>query len=80
MSSFNDYLYDTLSKISNEKKHCFILGDYNIDLLSSGSSDFLNTVSSCGFYYTITRPTRITDHSASLIDNILTNVALCNEV
>ncbi|KAJ8044616.1 RNA-directed DNA polymerase from mobile element jockey [Holothuria leucospilota] len=80
MSSFNDYLYDTLSKISNEKKHCFILGDYNIDLLSNGSSDFLNTVSSCGFYPTITRPTRITDHSASLIDNILTNVALCNEV
>ena len=76
---FNDCIHDSLCKISNEKNYCFILGDYNIDLLSNRSTDFLNTLTSCGFCPTISRPTRVTDHSSSLIDNILTNITSYNE-
>ena len=43
----------------------------NIDLLSDHSKSF--TVYSARLYSVILRPTRITFHSASLIDNILTN-------
>lgn len=66
--AFNDCIHDTLCKVSNDKNYCFILGDYNIDLLSDRSSDFLHTLISCGFCPAITRTTRVTDHS-SLIDN-----------
>lgn len=50
------------------------MGDFNVDLCKSESVDFLNNLSSCGFVPTINRPTRITNTSISLIDNVLTNV------
>jgi hypothetical protein len=53
------------------------MGDFNIDLLkieSHAISDkFLNVVSSNFFQPRILQPTRITDHSATLIDNIFFN-------
>ena len=55
-------------------KYCAILGDFNVDLLKIEkhqiTSDFLNTMSSFCFQLQILQPTRITDHSATLIDNI----------
>ena len=38
------------------------------------TDDFINTIFSLGLHPKITRPSRITAHSATLIDNILTNV------
>ena len=35
---------------------------------------FLNRLLACGFYPCIDKPTRVTETSATLIDNILTNV------
>ena len=53
------------------------MGDYNIDLLNIEShgptSDYNDTMYSNGFIPLITRPTRITNSSATLIDNIFTN-------
>jgi len=53
----------------------FICGDFNIDLLNphnhKRTEDFINTVFS--LYPQITRPSRITSHCATLIDNIFTN-------
>ena len=51
-------------------------GRFNIDLLNnnSGSESFLNLMFLHGMYPRIDRPTRITDSSATLIDNIFTNV------
>ena len=52
-------------------------GDFNIDLLKSESCDYTNRfleqlfTSSC--MPLILRPTRITEHTATLIDNIFTN-------
>ena len=72
-----DYLNSTAEKIHREKKNCAILGDFNIDLLKYDShqitDDFINTLGTLFFQPYILQPTRITDHSATLIDNIFFN-------
>jgi len=77
IKDFTSHLALTLDTISKEGKTCFLLGDFNIDLLKNErhtlTTDFLNMLFSCCMYPTITKPTRITDKSATLIDNILTN-------
>ena len=50
------------------------MGDFNIDILKESSSNFMNTIYSSGFYPPITKPTRVSTTSATLIDNIFTNV------
>ena len=52
------------------------MGDFNLDLLESNKpkiSEFINLIYSSNCFPCIDRPTRITDHSATLIDNIFTN-------
>ena len=52
-------------------------GDFNIDLLKYDTnikySEFLNTVTSFGFLPHILQPTRITEYSSTVIDNIYGN-------
>lgn len=50
----------------------YIMGDYNIDLLDDKHS-FINHIVSYIFIPTITKPTRVSNNSFSLIDNIITN-------
>jgi len=54
-----------------------ILGDFNLDLLKSDAhyptNEFVNCFISQSFEPTIIHPTRITEHSATLIDNIFVN-------
>ena len=73
---FNDYLSALLEKIG--QKHCYICGDFNINLLNHESHDntnkFIDSLLSNTLYPLTTHPTRITDKSATLIDNIFTNV------
>ena len=53
------------------------MGDFNLDLLQMEShketDNFLNTLGSSFFFPLILQPTRITDHSATLIDNVFFN-------
>ena len=53
------------------------MGDFNIDLLKSESCDYSNTFAEQLFTFSfsplITKPTRVTSHTAILIDNIFTN-------
>ena len=52
------------------------MGDFNIDLLKSEFCDFANKFTEqlfTSFYPLITKPTRLTSHTATLIDNIFTN-------
>ena len=53
------------------------MGDFNLDLLKFDShqdtNNFLNTLSSFVFQPQILQPTRITEHSATLIDIIFFN-------
>lgn len=75
-SSLNEFYLELnrlLWKISSNSKHLMIAGDFNIDLLrvddESGTGAFFNTTSAYNRLPTITRPTRITTHSSTLIDN-----------
>ena len=66
-------------KISKEKKIFILLGDFNIDLIKCSSddstSDFFNLISSFNILPFITLPTRITNRSQTLIDNIFSNTS-----
>ena len=54
------------------------MGDINIDLLqydsSTVSNDFINSMTVHSFLPYILQPSRVTDHSATLIDNVFSNV------
>ena len=53
------------------------MGDFNINLLNfedcQTTEEFINTIVSYDFLPHILQPTRITDHTATLIDNIFFN-------
>ena len=70
-------LFDLMGLVDKDTKHCVIMGDMNIDLLEFGfhnkTSDYLDNIFSHGFLPTITKPTRISHTSATLIDHIYTN-------
>ena len=71
------YLSNTIDKIIKENKYCIIMGDFNLDLLKYDShpptEEILNNLGSYFYNPHILRPTRITHHSATLIDNIFFN-------
>ena len=78
--NINDFLSSletSLSAISREKKQCFLIGDFNIDLLTSTPNQYVNNftdlLTSFACTPLILNPTRITQGSATLIDNIFTN-------
>ncbi|XP_065675763.1 uncharacterized protein LOC136091972 [Hydra vulgaris] len=72
------YLAILFEKLAVEKnKTIFIMGDFNIDLIKASSdnsiSEYLNTIASNNFLPFISLPTRITNQSSTLIDNIFSN-------
>ena len=79
-ANFNDKLNISLQKISLENKICQLMGDLNLDLLKQDrhhdTSAFIDIIYSNGFVPVITKPTRITEHSQTLIDHIYTNTDL----
>ena len=74
----DDYLNKILEDLSFENKHIVLLGDFNIDLLTcesnNSTNDFLDLITSNSLMPLILRPTRITTHSKTLIDNIFTSI------
>ena len=76
-NSFIEILNDKLLNIKQTNKYCIYAGDFNLDLLKYQShnptSDFINLNFAYSVTPIITKPTRITSHSATLIDNIFTN-------
>ena len=77
MDDFNQYMEKTLSKINKENKEVYISDVFNIDLLKYDTipkyQDFYTLMASNGILPHITLPTRITDTTMSIIDNIYTN-------
>ena len=77
LDSFMIHINTVIEKIHHENNYYVILRDFNLDLLKfethSGTNDFLNILVSSYFHPQILQPTRITDHSATLIDNIFFN-------
>ena len=75
---FNENVFNEfMEKVASENKVCYMLGDFNIDLLKIDSDkdimNFYNSLTSNLFVPHITLPTRITSHSQTLIDNIFSN-------
>ena len=77
IGNFNDNLEITVSEIDRAKyDKVIILGDINIDLLKFNEAgkarykQYLDMMLSHGYSPGITLPSRIGDHSATLIDNI----------
>ena len=70
---FISNLLEIQSKISNENKISYLMGDYNINLLNFGihskTNEFIDDVISQGFLPYILKPTRVTDTSATLTDH-----------
>ena len=73
VKSFNE----VTDKITKENKLCYLMGDFNVNLMNyhriNLTGEFLDNTYSNSLCPLINRPTRITSHSATLIDNILTN-------
>ena len=77
LDSFLNEFNELTEKISRENKICYLLGDFNINLQNFNNycqtNEFLDSLFSNLMFPMINRSTRITCHSASLIDNKFTN-------
>ena len=78
VKSFLKSFSEITEKLNLENKNCYLLGDFNINLLSVNDSyiagEFLDIIYSSFFKPLISKHTRITTNTATLIDNIFTNV------
>ena len=78
-TDFNcNYLNKLLENISKEQKSIFLLGDFNVNRLNynehNQTNEFLDSLVSNLFIPLILKPTRITSHFNTLVDNIFSNV------
>ena len=66
---------DSMEKCFLQQKECIILGDFNFDILKSvGSSRvWLELMESFNYSQLGDKPTRISQHSSTLIDHIFSN-------
>ena len=82
LNLFFNSLNNILSIINEEHKLCYILGDFNLDLLKSDTqapvADLIATCYSKLMFNTINKPTRVTSTTATIIDHIWTNNAFSN--
>lgn len=76
---FVETLYSINSILEQEKKTVLLMGDFNIDLLKFSShpktNDFIDNMFTQGFLPLISKPTRVTTTSATLIDHIYLNTS-----
>ena len=75
--NFCDILVNILDTLKPNKQTCYLMGDYNINLLKNASdnptSEFLDLMFSSSFIPLINKPTRVTHNTATIIDNIFAN-------
>ena len=81
LKEFNKLLSSTFDKMQRESKYVYISVDFNVNImphLKGGLSiqEFKNIFSSNFCFPSINKPTRVTNHSASIIDNIYCNVPI----
>ena len=74
---FNDDINELLDTLEREHKYCYLMGDYDINLLNyskyAETTSFIDILYAHSFLSLINRPTRVAKESATLIDNIFTN-------
>ena len=78
----DDCLHELLDKLPEEIKTIFLLGDFNINMLNydlhSPTNEFLDWLSSRYFLSHTLQPSRVTNNSKILIENIFSNMAIPN--
>ena len=79
LADFNyNYLNKLLENISKEQKSIFLLGDFNVNLLTyneyNETNEFLDSLPFDSLIPLILQPTRITSHSNTLINNVFSSV------
>ena len=76
-NEFFQYLENYLTQVVKENKELYICGDFNFDLLKIDSDyntqHFFNILCSYGFLPHILQTTRVTENTATVIDNIFSN-------
>ena len=74
---FYNRMDEVIIRIQQENNRCYIMGDYDIDLLNydmhTATAVFTDMVYASSFVPQINRPTRIIESSATLIDNIFSS-------
>ena len=78
VEKFLELLDANLNRLSRHKnKNVTLVGDFNVDLIKHDtdihSQNLINLTAGYGFAQIVSLPTRITDHSATLIDHVYTN-------
>ena len=77
LDNFIEYMTLVMEKVKKENKYCYLLGDYNLNLLNAEkhnkTGEFVDLMFSYHFVPLINKPTRVRENSATLIDNIFTN-------
>ena len=76
LKEINTLLSDTFDKIQQERKCIYIAGDFNVNKMphfKSGLSiqEFKNIFASNFCFPSTNKSTRVTNHSATLVDNII---------
>ena len=75
LSMLCEFLTNILRNV--RKNTVYMCGDFKVDLLQfdkhGGTNDFIDQIYTLELHPLITRPTRITSHSKTLIDNIFTS-------
>ena len=74
----NDFNTNYLNNILDKHKSVFLLGNSNVNLLNyndhNPTNEFLDSLASNSVVPYILRPTRLTSHSKTLIDNKFSNI------
>ena len=71
--NFTGLFMKYLEQLAFESSELFLLGDFNLHILSSKGKEFINSMKDMGLTQLITDPTHVTPHSSKTIDLIFTN-------
>ena len=77
-NKFLDDFSDCMEKLADEKKMFYIISDINIDINRTNQNSpqadrYMQVITSNGVFSLITKPTKVTDKTATVIDHIITN-------
>ena len=77
-NKFLDDFSDCMEKLTDENKMFYIIGDINIDINRTNQNSpqadrYMHVITSNGTFFLITKPTRVTDKTATVIDCIIAN-------
>ena len=77
-----DHMSNTESILKTKRKSCYLLGDFNLNLLNTDTHNdtqgFIDLMNSVSLFPNITKPTRVTGSTATLNDSLFCN-SIMNE-